>query len=292
MAAIETYYLIDYENVSGAGLVGCEKLNQSDHIVIFFTANAKKIDMTEIADHGDAELKMIEVPVGKQSVDIHIGSYLGYLVGKHGDGECSVVIISKDTDFDKIIKFWKNKVGLEAFRRQQIKAPEPKKQASEKVDIVKVSDTEKTEIEQETLQVVRNAGMDDSVADSVVRIAMGWYGDGRMLTEVHNKLREEYVNYLDIYNIVKPVLLKYASQTASKDKVASAASNSRTDVNNKMMQLLSQAGCPNDVATYVASAVVKNLDVKNGKQRTYRTIISKYGQIKGLEIYGHIRQHI
>ena len=59
---IKTYFLIDYENVNGSGLAGCEKLGREDHIVIFFTANANKLDMRHIADHGEATLNMIEVP--------------------------------------------------------------------------------------------------------------------------------------------------------------------------------------------------------------------------------------
>ena len=58
---IETFYLIDYENVNSEGLTGCNKLGKSDHIVIFFTKNAKKIDMSEIADHGEADMDMCEV---------------------------------------------------------------------------------------------------------------------------------------------------------------------------------------------------------------------------------------
>ncbi len=77
MRIIETYYLIDYENVHSDGLTGCEKLGNADHIVIFFTQNATNLDMREIADHGSAELTMIEVPSGKQSADMHIVSYLG-----------------------------------------------------------------------------------------------------------------------------------------------------------------------------------------------------------------------
>lgn len=40
---METYYLIDYENVNSDGLSGCDKLAKSDHIIIFFTKNAMKI---------------------------------------------------------------------------------------------------------------------------------------------------------------------------------------------------------------------------------------------------------
>ena len=37
MILIETCYLIDYENVHEEGLVGCDSLKKTDHIVIFFT---------------------------------------------------------------------------------------------------------------------------------------------------------------------------------------------------------------------------------------------------------------
>ena len=127
---IQTYYLIDYENVGAGGLAGCDRLTKSDYIYIFFTKNAKKIDMCEIAKHGDAELKMIEVSAGKQSTDIHIGSYLGYLAGKHvtenNVKECSVVIISKDSDYDNVIKFWNEETKIKVSKALQIKASTPK----------------------------------------------------------------------------------------------------------------------------------------------------------------------
>ncbi len=48
----------------------------------------------------------------------------------------------------------------------------------------------------------------------------------------------------------------------------------------------------NDIIRYVTSTAVKNLGLKNGKQQTYRSIIAKYGQNKGLTIYSHIKKHI
>ena len=202
--------MIDYENVNTDGLIGCEKLGKKDHIVIFFTQNAKKIDMSEIANHGESELSMVEIPAGKQSADIHIGSYLGYLVGRYKDEGCCVVIVSKDTDFDKVIKFWKDKTRFTISRVQQIKdySDAPKTDKAKKADDKK---------------------------------------------------------------------------TPAKDKAS---------MNDEIMKLLSKAGYPNEIVTQVASVAVKNFDVKNGKQQIYRTIISKYGQEKGLEIYNQIRKQI
>lgn len=297
MIIIETYYLIDYENVTSAGLAGCEKLNNLDHIVIFFTANAKKIDMTEIANHRAADLKMIEVPAGKQSVDIHISSYLGYITGKHENRECNVIIISKDTDFDNIIQFWKNNADIKASRAQQIKMSDTKQSilqqpAPAKSNAKKVSDAKKTKLNQETIQAAKNAGLDASAANTVAQLVMGLYGGEHMLANVHNKLRDKYANYIDIYNAIKPVLSKYAVPATENNKTASTKSKDKTTMNTTIMRLLSNAGYSNDIVTYVASTVVKNFGIKNGKQQTYRTIISKYGQVKGLNVYNHIRKHI
>jgi len=127
---IDTYYLVDYENVGSNGLSGCKNMVASDHIIIFFTQNARKIDMAEIANHGAAELKMIELPAGKQSADIHIGSYLGYLAGK---SKCNIVIISNDTDFDNIIKFWKKELDISVSRRKKLQETTVKKQSTAQV---------------------------------------------------------------------------------------------------------------------------------------------------------------
>lgn len=297
MVCIETHYLIDYENVHGDGLSGCQELGKTDHIVIFFTQNAKNIDMSDISNHGSAELEMIEVPAGKQSADMHIGSYLGYLAGKCGKN-CNVVIVSKDTDFDNVIKFWKQKTGITASRTQQIKkksvhVQQPKKQpvAPPKTS-TKVSGTKKTKLNQEVMQAVRNAGYDALVANTVAQISTGLYGDEHMLSEVHNALRDRYSNYLDVYAAAKPVLSKYADNNQSKNNVTAASSQNKTAVNSEIQKILSKAGFSNEIITYVASTAVKNLGAKNGKQQTYRSIISKYGQNKGLTIYNHIKKII
>ena len=126
---IDTYYLVDYENVGSNGLSGCKNMTASEHIIIFFTQNARKIDMAEIANHGAAELKMIEIPAGKQSADIHIGSYLGYLAGKT---KCNIVIISNDTDFDNVIKFWKTELCISVARKKKLQGTTVKKQTDTK----------------------------------------------------------------------------------------------------------------------------------------------------------------
>ncbi len=343
MNNIETYYLIDYENVNSEGLTGCNKLKDTDHIVIFFTKNAMKIDMSKIADHGDADLKMIEVSAGKQSTDIHIGSYLGYLAakyemekagenGKKGtDPAWNVVIISADTDFDKVIRFWADKTGIGASRAQKIiksisppssrkdtqasaKASSGKAKSSQKAvsqakgstgktspaikapsiskSAQKISGGNKTLLNQEVMQAARGAGYDAIVANAVAQISAGAYGSDHLLLEVHNELKERYTDYRDIYEAVKPVLSKFSDIREPKEKTPSILAKERNILNNEVMKSLSKAGYPSEIATGVASVVVKDYGEKNGKQHSYRNIISKYGQKKGLEIYNHIKRHL
>lgn len=297
MRVIETFYLIDYENVNSDGLTGCDKLTKTDHIIIFFTNNAKKIDMNDIANHGGATIEMLNVPAGKQSADIHISSYLGYISGKNEGKDCSVVIISKDTDFDNVIKFWKDKTKLKISRAQQIKVSSPKaspaKQDQPKKTTPKVDSKKKTKLNQEVMQALSSADFKAVVNNKVAQLVTGLYGKERLANEVHNALKEEYSNYLEVYDTIKPLLSKYDNPTKAKTTTsATSTSQAKMEINTKIMQLLSKAGYDNDVSGYVASTVVKNIGTNKGKQQIYMTIIKKYGQKKGLAIYTHIKNHI
>ncbi len=190
---------------------GCSKLTASDHIIIFFTKNAMKINMSDISDHGNAELKMIEISPGKQSVDIHIGSYLGYLMGINGGKDCRIIIISGDMDFDNMLSFWKDK---------------------------------------------NNANLSRAVN-------------------------------------IKDYICNEKKQKAAPGKSAPEECESqKTKINNEIMQTLSKAGFGSEITGFVASAAVKNIAVKNGKQQLYRAVISKFGQSRGLDIYNRIKKLI
>lgn len=303
MSKIETYYLIDYENVNSSGLKGCDKLESSDHIIIFFTQNAKNLDMTDIADHGNSKLEMINVPAGNQSADMRICSYLGYLAGKYEANKCNIIIVSKDKDYDDVINYWKEKSNLNISRKQQIskqtkkntdkkeestKSKEPSKESS------KESGINKTKLNQEVMKAVREAGFNSSIANTVAQISTSLYGRERFLSDVHNELKNKYSDGVEVYNAVKPVLSKYANTTSAKKTTNSQESTSKKKIltNNEIMNILHKAGYSSDVFSYVASKVVNNLGVNNGKHQIYRTIVTKYGQAKGLDIYNRIKKHI
>ena len=144
----------------------------------------------------EARVEAIKVPAGKQSADMHIGTYLGFLAGRNKEMNSKYIILSKDTDYDKIVQFLVNEEKITVCRRKQIK-----------------------ELPEANLSI-----------------------------NEHHSLRCE------------------------------------------VQQALSKAGYPNDVINYVDSNLMKNYGVKNGKQQTYTSIITKYGQEKGLKIYNVIKK--
>lgn len=113
---METFYLVDFENVHNEGLENIDSLSKTDHVHIFSTEKALNIRMDIVFSKG-ADIKGHIVPTRKQSLDMHLVSYLGHLLGIHGR-QCAYVIVSKDTDYDNIIKFWKEE-GYQNISRQQ-----------------------------------------------------------------------------------------------------------------------------------------------------------------------------
>ncbi len=102
MALIETYYLIDFENVKEDNLLGA-KLGEFDQVHIFSTENVPKISIRLLSVFNATKVFSHVVAVGKQSLDMHLVSYLGYLLGKNENEKARYIIISQDTDYDNVI---------------------------------------------------------------------------------------------------------------------------------------------------------------------------------------------
>lgn len=118
-AEMEKFYLVDFENVHDKGLKNISTLTKTDHVHIFYTENAKNINL-DIFRAKEPDIVVHKVPVRKQSLDMHLVSYLGYLLGNNEGKTCSYVIVSKDKDYDNIIAFWlENGKGIKNISREQ-----------------------------------------------------------------------------------------------------------------------------------------------------------------------------
>ena len=302
------HYLMDLENVQSEGFKGCEELREEDIIHIFYTENSKKVDLDIVANHGKAHLETIKVAAGKQSLDMHLVSYLGYLIGLDKEKLDEYVVISKDTDFDNVINFWKQS-GIEVSRRHRIdknyvpsqselnkpktgkktlKPQSTKKPAAKPVNKKPVN-TKSAEVKKETVKAMPKQ------ADNALNVIKG--------EVINTDLKPETLNVTEtVKPDLKPETVKsdLRPETAQTDAQSeSKPTTSKTDAkvdskpsNKDILQILTDAGFTSEITSYVVPLVGANKGESNSKQLIYRQIISKFGQAKGLNIYNHIKKHI
>lgn len=218
MPTIETYYLIDFENVKEDGLSCSAKLGSHDHVHIFSTENNPKISFKILSVFNTTELCSHIVPAGKQSLDMHLLSYLGYLIGKNGNNKCKYVIVSKDGDYDNIITFMKRTSSSSIVRQASI-CPPSKKDSTQTATAAQTNNSSckdntsvsaiKSQLNTKVQHAISNAGYVQPVINEVSSIVVKHYGKDKFANNVHNDLREIYSDYLEIYKIVKPIINQF-----------------------------------------------------------------------------------
>ncbi len=277
------FYLIDFENVGVKGLKGAEFLTSNDVVHLFSTKNAAKIPTAELAKFKDHLPAFHEVPAKSQSLDMHLVSFMGYLMCEKGIDQ-EYIIISNDTDYDNIIKFWREEKGLKLYRQNVLITEEKKKKTTTK-EAVK---DEKTALNDAVQKVVSKAGHGQKESARVAKIVAMHFKDEDILTVVHNELRNEFgeEKYLKIYNLVKPLISKTKKSIAKKNE-ENKKTNDTTTINCNIQKALSKAKYDTTIISKVASLVSKHHT--EGKQIIYRSIIKEYGAEEGLKIYNVIK---
>jgi len=118
-----THYLVDYENVHENGMKGIRNLKGDCTVHIFYTFNACRIKMDSLIVPDNVMLHFIRVSAGKQQADMHIVSFLGFLIGQEKLDD-RYVIVSIDRDYDKTVAFWNSRAGANnrVCRQERIEA--------------------------------------------------------------------------------------------------------------------------------------------------------------------------
>lgn len=117
-------FLIDFENVKSAGLVGIETLGIDDQVVILYSVNSNTIsfEMHQKIMSCAANVEYYQIRRGgKNSLDFQLSSLLGYLLAS---GLYShLYIISNDSGFDALYDFWTSQyipTDVVVYRRPNI----------------------------------------------------------------------------------------------------------------------------------------------------------------------------
>ncbi len=207
MATMERHYLIDYENVHEDGLCGGEKLSKNDYVHLFFTKNASKISIEKIAYFSQSNLSLHEIPVGSQSLDMHLVSYLGYLIGAENNKEYKYIIVSKDTDYDNIIRFWKEYKNTSIIRQTQIKVSNAEKKPDKTKEIAGGSKNinNKQELNNEIQKKLAKANFSGDIVGYVSSLVCKNYDKENAKQKIYRAIISEYGQKkgLDIYNHIK-----------------------------------------------------------------------------------------
>lgn len=210
MPSIETHYLIDFENVNDAGLACKNQLGRHDHIHIFSTKNAPKISIEILENFNNIDFNSHIIPAGKQSLDMHLIAYLGYLIGTNSSKKCKYVIISKDNDYDNVISFFKGFTSSTIKRQLQITATPPKTAITPKTSPTSCgkSSSRKTQLNNEIQQKLSKASLGNEIVSYVASLVCKHYKEKTAKQTIYRAIIAKYGQKqgLNIYNHIKKSL--------------------------------------------------------------------------------------
>lgn len=294
---METYYLVDFENVNNEGLKNIDDLTDTDHVHIFYTEYAPNIRL-DIALVEGVDIKGHNIPPGKQSVDLHLVSFLGYLLGMDEDNQYSYVIISKDKGYDNIIAYWKE-YGYNRITRNAIipakklnRSGGRKQQSSgNQTTTRKLSGQERCRLNQYVQHAMLDEGYNAPTANKICSLVVAVYGEDRALSRLHNLIRNEYYDcdYIEIYQDVKNILHNYEKE--SKENTNNTKKSS-WNLNTQIQQAIAKAGYANEVVNCVASIVVRNAGTNYPKQNIHTALIREFGRQSGSDLYNRVKNYV
>ena len=317
---VKTFYLVDFENIKLQGLDVVEKFDpKTERICVFSTENAPKIPTStlakilEIQKSDPNTFEVHEVPVKSQSVDMHLVSYLGYLVGVYGK-TCQYVVLSNDTDYDNIVKYWKMRGKVDVKRQgcsttakksTEITVPEPtvtKKEESPQKPIASVVLPSKTELNNTELsnlivKAVVKAGYSGETAGKVASIVCKNRNKANFLETVLNKLKGAFPKNEKILQTLETALENISTTLSNSqsqpEKLVPPYRAPRTQskekaLKNSVTQILSNAKVSPEATAEITKMAVEIYGKENAKQALHSALTKKYSD--GLEIYNLLKK--
>ena len=204
---MKTFYLVDFENLHEASLNITNKATANDEVLLFYTSNSPKIDLDYLEKH-KCFFSYYGVKAGKQSLDMCLSSYLGYLIKSYGNKN-KYVIVSADTDYDNVIAFWKNR-NITKIARQSPKADNNKTASSTKTAVnkkeAKPSANEKTDLNNRITRILNSNGVKADVRGEITSLVIKNYGKGK--NPVYLSIIQKYgqKDGRKYYNLIKKEL--------------------------------------------------------------------------------------
>ena len=304
-------YLIDFENVHEEGFASLGRLGDRDAVYCFFTKNVAKISMAALAGMRSGQLHFIEAESGKQSLDLALVSYLGYLIGTVPNEQC-YEIVSNDNGFSKAADFWnKHRPGIRVRVRKTVDQaklaaaaelkPARKGRASKSAKAVTAAAAAPSAETKPAAETRTNPAPEAKPAPApAAKPTAAPAQKNAASAAADNTPAKEAAPAA----AAKPApKTKPAARPAPAKKEASAPktvpapetaeANAAPAVKEapaarpapEAVAALAAAGIEASVAEFLLTEAEKHREDKNIKQLVYRAVVKKYGQKKGTEIY-------
>lgn len=120
-------YLIDSENIKDTWIDLLDTMEEDDRLLVFYTVNSSHIrceQVEKIMKKNDGRMSWVQCYEGNNALDFQLVTKLGALIAGHKARE--YVIVSKDTGFDAVVKFWgKEGVAIRRIRGAYEEAEQP-----------------------------------------------------------------------------------------------------------------------------------------------------------------------
>ena len=307
---VKTFYLIDFENTGLRGLDVIENINPAtERISVFSTEKAPNIPtatvakIIEILKLNLAAFEIHEVPVKSQSVDMHLVSYLGYLVGIHGTTS-EYVILSNDTDYDNIVKDWKTRENIDIKRQgrpattkkssettavEQSETVAPKPEEPHETSVKSACSPAEIDWNIITQNAVRSAGYTGEYPGKVASIVCKSRKEVDFCQKVHEKLDAAFPKEKKLQEVVESFVKRTLEIRSDYSYKAP-----RTPTKTKSLQHIATlilADSKIDEGTIKEAVVIISefYDKIDAKSALYGALTSKFKQAKGRNVYNLLK---
>ena len=304
-------YLIDFENVHEEGFASLGRLGDRDAVYCFFTKNVAKISMAALAGMRSGQLHFIEAESGKQSLDLALVSYLGYLIGTVPNEQC-YEIVSNDNGFSKAADFWnKHRPGIRVRVRKTVDQaklaaaaelkPARKGRASKSAKAVTAAAAAPSAETKPAAETRTNPAPEAKPAPAPAakptaapaqKNAASAAADNTPAKEAAPAAAAKPAP--ETKPAARPAPAKKeasapktvpAPETAEANAAPAVKETPAAKPAPEAVAALAAAGIEASVAEFLLTEAEKHREDKNIKQLVYRAVVKKYGQKKGTEIY-------
>ena len=319
-------YLVDFENVSSAGISGIQKLTKEDKVYIFYTVNASNMSFAAHLNLLSSPAEVVYYNVasgGKNALDFQLASFLGYLIcqGK----EKKFCIISNDRGFEYVKTFWERNgaaadisiFGAPSINRSLLAAEKPfaariqqnltasMVQAAVEASAAAEDKTAPAE-NTETAKIAETVSEADEAEQSAEKPAPKKRGRPRGAAKKSAESAEKDKKSAEKPETVKKEPKKQAAKQTDKQAKQSPKNTAKPqsekqsankrqgnakpaaggDIPANLKNALSKAGVIDDAEIRNVFGLLKSSE---GKQQFYRGILKFFGMERGVEIYKAVR---